>query len=635
VEYDLELPDTPHGPRAVRVTYAPEFDASGRAVGWVAAIVYITERKQAEDRLAQLAAIVESSDDAIISNTLEGRITSWNGGAARIFGYDANEMIGEPITKIIPPELHGEEEQILARLERGERIEHFQAIGVAKDGRRTDISLKVSPVYDKAGKVIGVSKVARDITERKRTERALAERNAQLLLAGTGAQVGSYALDITARRIQISPGYAATFEFPAGSSEISWDDWRARVHPEDLPQLDQRRGKSFAERKAEHRAEYRIVRPDGQVRWIESRSLVAYDEQGHPQRTVGVKIDITERKQAEQALAASEERLRFVAERANVGHWDWDIPSRRLEFSTTFRRLFGIPDEEPMSYDRFLAAVHPQDRRRADEIIKAYLECDGNTDCDIECRTLRPDGTVRWILAKGSAVFEAGHAIRMAGIVLDITERKRAEDHLRYVMKELSHRTKNLMAVVHAISWQTAQKSVDLEDFEQRFIQRLEALARSHDLLVKHDWQGVRLGDLVQAQLDPFLDSFTGRLTAEGPPLLLRPSAAQELGLALHELATNASKYGALSVPTGKIDIDWAIDCGPTNGANRFHMIWCETGGPGVRPPVSKGFGTAVVTTALSTTFNGEAELDYRPEGLCWELRAPVGGLIQELDLPQ
>jgi two-component sensor histidine kinase len=170
-------------------------------------------------------------------------------------------------------------------------------------------------------------------------------------------------------------------------------------------------------------------------------------------------------------------------------------------------------------------------------------------------------------------------------------------------MRELSHRTKNVMAVVQTISWQTAHKAVDFEDFEQRFTRRIEALTRSHDLLVKHDWQGVSLSDFVQAQIDPFLDSAKERLTAEGPPLVLRPSAAQELGLALHELATNASKYGALSVPTGKIDIGWAIDRGPTNGAMRFHMTWRETGGPSVGHPVSRGFGTTVVTAALSTTF--------------------------------
>jgi two-component sensor histidine kinase len=184
------------------------------------------------------------------------------------------------------------------------------------------------------------------------------------------------------------------------------------------------------------------------------------------------------------------------------------------------------------------------------------------------------------------------------------------------------------MAVVQAISWQTAQKST--EDFEQHFTQRIDALARSHDLLVKRKWQGVVLEDLVCAQLEPFLDRSKNRIAAHGPDLLLMPEAAQDLGLALHELATNASKYGALSVPAGKIDIGWTIDDG-TEGARRFLMTWRETGGPVVRPPNRTGFGSAVITNALSRAFNGEAKLEYSPQGLSWELAAPVGHLFTEV----
>ena len=149
----------------------PLRDASGRLVGAINLLLDITERHDAELESARLAAIVVSSDDAIISKTLEGRITSWNAGATRIFGYDASEMIGEPILRIIPPELHGEEKEILARLQRGERIEHYETVRVAQDGRRVDVSLTVSPLRDRSGKVVGASKVGRDITDRKRSEK--------------------------------------------------------------------------------------------------------------------------------------------------------------------------------------------------------------------------------------------------------------------------------------------------------------------------------------------------------------------------------------------------------------------------------------------------------------------------------
>src|SRR5216683_2094358 len=166
------IAERPDGTRVRFMPYpTPLHDSSGRLVGAINLLMDMTERHDADLESARLAAIVVSSDDAIISKTIEGRITSWNAGATRIFGYEASEMIGEPILRLIPPELHHEEKEILARLQRGERIEHYETVRVAKDGRRVDVSLTVSPLRDRSGKVVGASKVGRDITERKRTEK--------------------------------------------------------------------------------------------------------------------------------------------------------------------------------------------------------------------------------------------------------------------------------------------------------------------------------------------------------------------------------------------------------------------------------------------------------------------------------
>jgi PAS domain S-box-containing protein len=166
------IAERPDGTRVPFLPYpTPLRDATGQLVGAINLLVDLTERRRAEVESAQLAAIVASSDDAIISKTLEGRVTSWNEGASRIFGWEASEMIGQPILRIIPPELHDEEVEILTRLRRGERIEHFDTVRVAKDRRRVDISLAVSPIRDNSGRVIGASKVARDVTERKEAEK--------------------------------------------------------------------------------------------------------------------------------------------------------------------------------------------------------------------------------------------------------------------------------------------------------------------------------------------------------------------------------------------------------------------------------------------------------------------------------
>jgi PAS domain S-box-containing protein len=214
--------------------------------------------------------------------------------------------------------------------------------------------------------------------------------------------------------------------------------------------------------------------------------------------------------------------------------------------------------------------------------------------------------------------------------VVGITARKKAEEHVRFVMRELSHRTKNVLAVVQAMAWQTARTSADLEDFEERFANRIDALACSHDLLAKREWEGVEIEELVHAQLAPFLDNANERLVVHGPALLLKPEAAQNLGLALHELATNASKYGALSRPSGRIKIDWTINADAA-GQPRFQMCWRETGGPEVKPPKRTGFGHTIIKETVAKALAGEVALKFTPEGLVWQLTASADRMFGEI----
>jgi PAS domain S-box-containing protein len=207
--------------------------------------------------------------------------------------------------------------------------------------------------------------------------------------------------------------------------------------------------------------------------------------------------------------------------------------------------------------------------------------------------------------------------------VVDITARKKAEEHLRFIMRELSHRTKNVLAVVQVMAWQTARTSTDLEDFEERFTNRVDALACSHNLLIKREWEGVAIEELVHAQLAPFLDTEHKQLIAHGPALLLKPEAAQNLGLALHELATNASKYGALSHPAGRIKVGWDVTPNPA-ARRRFHMHWREIGGPEVKPPKHTGFGHAILNNTVAKAMAGEVALKFAPEGFVWQLTAPA-----------
>ncbi len=242
----------------------------------------------------------------------------------------------------------------------------------------------------------------------------------------------------------------------------------------------------------------------------------------------------------------------------------------------------------------------------------------------------RKDGTSVPVSISASPMRDAhGRIIAVSMMFRDISEQKRREDHTRFIMRELSHRSKNLLAVIQAMARQTARTSRDIQDFNVRFNARVAGLAQSHDLLVNQDWRGVPVMELVRAQLAPFVDRSEDRLVLSGPLVSLKPEAAQNIGLALHELATNASKHGALSTPSGRIEIGWEIES--RDGHRRFRMNWRESGGPEVSKPSERGFGSTVVETMVSRALDGDAQLEWKPHGIEWHLSVPATCVAAEM----
>jgi PAS domain S-box-containing protein len=275
----------------------------------------ITAHRKAASASAYLAAIVQSTEDAIVSKTLDGIITSWNGGAERIFGYTAAEAVGRPIELIIPKELRNEEKKILQRLRAGERIEHFDTVRVAKDGRELQISLTISPIKDGSGRIVGASKVARDVTERKRSEQALRESDRRLHLALEAGRMGTWEWSIERETLILSPGLEAIYGLAPGSFPGTVEALERLTHPDDLTvvrvALLQTRSLGIA-----HHIEFRIVRPDHQTRWLEGRGTAIKSATGEVVGVVGVLADVTQRKHAELELARQQAELeRRVEER--------------------------------------------------------------------------------------------------------------------------------------------------------------------------------------------------------------------------------------------------------------------------------------------------------------------------------
>jgi two-component sensor histidine kinase len=243
-----------------------------------------------------------------------------------------------------------------------------------------------------------------------------------------------------------------------------------------------------------------------------------------------------------------------------------------------------------------------------------------------EYRIRRRDGSIRWVEGNALAYFEGAgperRAVSFGGTVQDITGRKEREEKEHLLMREINHRAKNMLSVVNAIAQQTASRSAG--DFVERFSERIQALSANQDLLVRNEWTGVEIADLVCAQLSHFGDLVGSRIAREGPKLRLNPASAQAIGLALHELATNAGKYGALSTERGRVDIGW----GMTDG-DAFTMSWTEREGPPVTTPKQRGFGTIVIEEMAERSAGGTVELAYNPSGVTWRLTCPAANALE------
>jgi PAS domain S-box-containing protein len=213
----------------------------------------------------------------------------------------------------------------------------------------------------------------------------------------------------------------------------------------------------------------------------------------------------------------------------------------------------------------------------------------------------------------------------IAIIARDVSERNRAQDHIKVLLRESSHRSKNLLAVIQVIASQTARAADTLDQFQSRFGQRLRSMALSHDLLVAEDWKRASLLDLVRLQLEPFAGPGL-LLKMEGPGAYISPDAAQHIGLALHELATNASKYGAWSVPEGEVSVNWRIVPG-----GDLHLSWRERNGPRVEPRSHKGFGSLLTENVVAQALDAKVEMDYSPGGLAWTIEVPAQYVLETI----
>jgi two-component system CheB/CheR fusion protein len=325
-------------------------------------------------------------------------------------------------------------------------------------------------------------------------------------------------------------------------------------------------------------------------------------------------IDITDVKRAQEVG----DQLASIVESSNEAIVSKDLNGIIISWNRGAQQLFGYAAEEVIG--KSIAILIPADRENEEPGILDRIRRGERVE-RYETVRRRKDGAMVDITLTVSPIRSAdGKIIGASKIAHDISERRRAEQRLQTVMRELSHRSKNLMTVIQAMAQQTARISPSIESFLDRFSARLQGLSGSHDLLVNQDWRGAPLEELVRQQLLAFASGDACRVKITGPPVVVSPDAAQTIGLALHELATNASKYGALSLPNGKVVVQWKIE--PANEVPRFRMSWRERGGPTVAAPQQSGFGRVLIERLTAEKLDATVLLAFESEGVTWTLDA-------------
>jgi PAS domain S-box-containing protein len=328
-----------------------------------------------------------------------------------------------------------------------------------------------------------------------------------------------------------------------------------------------------------------------------------------------------DREAAEAALRESERRLRLSLGAGRMAAWESDTSRNFVSISPELNRLLGYPEDAEPTADEIRSRYAPGEREKLQQVVREAI-ARGERFAEEELEVRWPDGSRHWLLLRAEIEDLGASHVRTVGVAMDITDRKRAELHLRLLVNELNHRVKNTLATVQSISAQTFRGDAASAPARDAFEARIMALSRAHDVLTRENWEGAALQEIVDQAVAPYAGT-TGspRILIEGPHVRLQPRTALALAMALQELATNALKYGALSTAAGRVEIRWTLE---EADIPRLRLIWEEIGGPLVRSPERRGFGTRLIERSLAQDLDGEVTIAFRPGGVVCAVDAPL-----------
>jgi PAS domain S-box-containing protein len=578
----------------------------------------------------QLRLLTDNAPVAISRCDTEPRYKFVNRHLAEQVGLPPVQIIGKRVSEVIGDKAFALAAPYISECLAGKAVEFEVEVPGRADGPQF-IHARFEPEW-RDGKVVGLVSASTNLTRLKRAEAALRESETTFRAMFDASSVG---------KIEVEPGSGRFLRANAAMCKLvgySEAELLGRsvydiTYPDDLT-LDRELCHRLDLGESDFDVEKRYICKDGKAVWARTTVNVIRDAFGRPLRHMAVIQDISSRKRAEEDLKASKDRLQLALNAARLGSYQYDPRHRTFSGDTRAQEIFDFAKNEA-AIEEIMRLVHPDDVERVSAALEAALDPVDPRRSATEFRLRRGDGEVRWVETLGLAYFEGDgperRGVSFVGTVQDITERKKREEERRereekehLLMREINHRAKNMLSVVDAIAHQTVASNP--EDFVERFSERIQALSANQDLLVRNEWQGVDVEELVHAQLAHFAGLIGSRIAVYGPKLRLRAASAQAIGLALHELATNAGKYGALSTETGRVDVHWGID------GDTLTMSWAERGGPPVSAPKRRGFGTVVMETMAERSVDGKVALDYAPSGLTWRLTCPAANALEPWD---
>ena len=470
--------------------------------------------------------------------------------------------------------------------------------------------ISYSPVRDADGRALGVFCIVNETTERVRTEQALRESEELFRAVISQSTTGFAQCELDGRFVRVNErfceivGYSENELLGMRTYDITYaDDLHETTR---LFETMMATGESFE-------IEKRYVRKDGSLVWVANSISGLKDSSGRIQRAAAIVTDISERKRAQEV----ERQLAAIVASSDDAILSIDLNMIITSWNSGAERLYGQSAEEAIGQSVMMLV--PEDRSDEEPAILARIRSGQKVE-PYETKRRNKNGELVDVLLSVSPIYDVyGRIVGASKTAHDISAKKEAERLQTVLVGELNHRVKNVLATVMAIARQTlGRDDVDKTSVET-FEARLSSMARAHDLLIHGKWEQAELTEIIAQALSPYPKD---RFEISGPAIKLAPRAVVSISLALHELATNAAKYGALSVPDGRIAITWSLESG---GAERLKLRWQEAGGPTVTPPTRRGFGSRLIESLLAAELNGKVQISYEPSGLICEVDAAAG----------